>query len=87
MTPYNSTIFITDQDHLVGVKEFHVAKALLEGNEEHSQCANESRQMGGWCLALAITCTSTYFFAAGFRHLYVSGHCLTVYFLQDRSSS
>ena len=28
-------IHITDQDQIVGVKEFHVAKALLEGHQEH----------------------------------------------------
>ena len=28
-----------EQDHLVGVKEFHVARALLQGHQEHSQCA------------------------------------------------
>jgi len=31
-----------------------VAKALLEGHQEHSLCANESVEMGGWRFALVI---------------------------------
>ena len=45
---------LTDQDQIIGVKEFHVAKALLEGHKEHSQCANDLVQMGGWRLALVV---------------------------------
>ena len=40
----------TNQDQIVGVKEFHLAKALLEGHQEPCQCANESVEGGGCCL-------------------------------------
>ena len=51
---FSLEVSVYHQDQIIGVKEFHLAKALLEGeHEEHSQFVNESIWVDGvWLSSL-----------------------------------